>query len=129
MAALPGYDAILQIDSNEIEGVMSFDLSIDKEMGDITTFQGIGSNAVRKKLALLQDVSGTFSGHYDSSTGQAVFLTKVQSGADATLTFDFNGDATDDITITAKITNYSISASVDGVIEFNCTWTGNSAIS
>lgn len=109
---------------DEIDGIKNVEFSVNGNMLDTTDF--MDTTAVHTRILGLRDLTITMSGDYEASdTGQARLRTNFAAGTTTWVRWLPNGSA--GFKMSGLIQDYKISAGVDGLVEFSCTYVGITA--
>lgn len=130
MAVLPGHAAAVRVATtdatgSEVDGVNSIDWGPNRELLETTDFAD--TTAARTRIGGLKDFSATLSGDYESSdTGQGIIRTAFDDGTSVFLRFLPNGST--GFKCECKVSEFKVSASFDGKVEFSATLMGTGAL-
>lgn len=132
MAESAGYNVVFEVSNNgstgweEPNGINSLEIGRDGNVADITDFaQNAGA---RRRLKLLEDLSCSISGFYDpADAGQAIIEGRFKDGAACHIGVKWLGDGDTREVCECIVTDFSISASPDGVVEFSASLSANGA--
>lgn len=126
IAAHPGAVHFAATDTTgEVDGVKSYEISINGEMLDTTDFKD--TTAAHSRILGLQDVTVTVSGDYESGdTPQALMRSTVTTGA--TSYIRILPDGSTGFKCAVKSQDFKITGEVNGIVQFSATFVATGAV-
>lgn len=128
--AIAGHTTTVTVSSNDttynaVDGIKSVEFSPSVAMLETTDFAD--TSGARTKIAGLKDGTLTISGDYEESdTGAALVRTQWASGGALWLKFAPNG--TTGFKVLTIVSDYKVSSSFDGLVQFSATLQFNGTI-
>lgn len=125
MATYQGFNGNVKVGANTVAEISEFSLDITRDMVETQSF----GDSWKEMTSTLASWSGTFTGRWDMSdtNGQAALQSALTGGTSVTL--NLFTDATKKYSGTAFITQVSVGASVDGVVEADFSFAGSGSLS
>ena len=132
MASLAGYNVTIKVAStsspgasDEITGINNVSLTDNRNMLDVTSFEGNGG--AMERLAGLRDVSLTLSGFLNSDAEQVLLQTSHDTGATVYALVEFDGSAAPSLQVPSLVESIDYSAAVDGTVDVTFNLVSNAA--
>ena len=132
MASLAGFNVTIKIGSSpspgasdEITGINNVSLTDNRNMLDVTSFEGNGG--AMERLAGLRDVSLTLSGFLNSDAEQVLLQTSHGTGATVYALVEFDGADAPSLEVPSLVESIDYSAAVDGTVDVTFNLVSNAA--
>ena len=132
MASLAGYNVTIKVAStsspgasDEITGINNVSLTDNRNMLDVTSFEGNGG--AMERLAGLRDVSLTLSGFLNSDAEQVLLQTSHGTGATVYALVEFDGAGAPSLEVPSLVESIDYSAAVDGTVDVTFNLVSNAA--